>query len=236
MDEQHRDYLEMQKDRAPAVDIAIVAVVSGDGLAEVFTSLGVTTIVPGGQTMNPSVDDILQAINLSVSDNVIVLPNNKNIILTAEQARSLTEKNIEVVATENVPQGVAALLAFDFEADITTNARIMRQALPAVRSIEVCRAIRSTRINDLKIKRKQALGLLDGEPVAVQDKTADVLHDTLGKLDMSGQEIVTIYYGASTDQAAAEQASITIREHYPQLQVEMVRGGQPHYDYIVSIE
>jgi len=236
MDEQHRDFLELQRDKAPAVDMAIIAVVAGDGLAEVFTSLGVTAIVPGGQTMNPSTKDILKAIEASASDKVIVLPNNKNIVLTAEQVTSLTNKKVEIVATETIPQGVAALLAFDFEADLTTNARLMRQALPAVQTAEITRAVRSTKINGIKIKRKQAIGLLNGELVAVGDNTTSALHDTLDKLDLDDQEIVTIYFGTDTEQAEAEQASASIREKHPQLQVEVVRGGQPHYHYIVSVE
>jgi len=236
MDEQHRDFLEMQKDKAPTVDMAIIAVVTGDGLAEVFTSLGVTAIVPGGQTMNPSTRDILQAVESVASDKVIVLPNNKNIVLTAEQVHTLTEKDVEIVATETIPQGVAALLALDYEADLETNASIMRQAIPLVNTVEVTRAVRSTQINNIKIKKKQAIGLLDGELAAVGNNPTEVLHETLSKLDVSGKEIVTIYFGADTDQAEAERASIILRTEYPQLQVEVVRGGQTHYNYIVSIE
>ncbi len=236
MDEQHRDFLEMQKDKAPAVDMAIVAVVAGDGLAEVFTSLGVTAIVPGGQTMNPSTRDILQAVESVASDKVMVLPNNKNIVLTAEQVHTLTEKDVEIVATETIPQGVAALLALDYEADLETNGDIMRQAIPLVNTVEVTRAVRSTQINNIKIKRKQAIGLLDGELAAVGSNPTDVLHETLSKLDVSGKEIVTIYFGADTDQVEAERASAMVREEHHQLQVEVVRGGQAHYNYIVSIE
>jgi len=236
MDEQHQDFLEMQRDRAPAVDIATVAVVAGDGLAEVFSSLGVTAIVPGGQTMNPSTKDLLQAVESVASDKVIILPNNKNIVLTAEQVKSLTEKSIEIVATETIPQGVATLLAFDYEADLQTNAQIMTQAKSTVKSIEITRAVRSTKLKGLKIKRKQAIGLLDGDLVAVGDNTADALNDTLSKLDLDKSEIITIYYGADTELAAAEQISDSIRQQHPQLQVEVVRGNQPHYDYIISVE
>jgi hypothetical protein len=226
----------MQKDRAPAVDIATVAVVAGDGLSEVFTSLGVSSIVPGGQTMNPSTKDILQAVEAAASDKVIILPNNKNIVLAAEQVRSLTGKSIEIVATETIPQGVSALLAFDYEADLQTNAEIMRQTISAVKSIEITRAVRSTKLKGMKIKRKQAIGLLDGELVAVGDSTDAVLNDTLAKLDLENSEIITIYYGADTELAEAEQVSSGIREQHPQLQVEVVRGNQPHYDYIISVE
>ena len=236
MDEQHRDFLEMQKDKALTVDIATIAVVAGEGLAEVFTSLGVSAIVHGGQTINPSTKDLLQAVEEAASDNVIILPNNKNIIPAAEQVISLTEKNIEVVATETIPQGVAVLLAFDYEADLSTNARIMRQAKASVKSIEVTRAVRSTQLDGLKIKRKQAIGFLNRALVAVGDSPADVLMDTLSKLDLNKIEIITIYYGADTKNTEAEQLSAGIREKYPQLQIEVVKGGQPHYNYIVSAE
>jgi len=236
MDEQHQDFLEMQKERAPAVDIATIAVVSGDGLADVFSSLGTTAIVPGGQTMNPSTKDLLQAVNVVASDKVIILPNNKNVVLTAEQVQSLTEKRIEVVPTKTIPQGVAALLTFDYEADFETNAQLMKEAQSTVKTIEITRAMRSTQLNGLKIKKKQAVGLLDGELLAAGDDTIDVLNKILAKLDLKKTEIITIYYGADTELAEAEQVSASIHEQYPQLQVEVVQGGQPHYNYIVSIE
>ncbi len=236
MDEQHRDFLDMQKEKSPAVDMAIVAVVCGDGLSEIFSSLGVTAIVPGGQTMNPSTKDILEAVESVASDKVIILPNNKNIVLTAEQVQSLTEKSVEIVATETIPQGVAALLALDYEADLETNSRIMRQAISEVKTVEITRAVRSTQINDIKVKRKQAIGLVDGDLVAVGNDPAEVLRDAIARLNMDDKEIVTVYFGANTDQAEAERASSMISEGYPQLQVEVVRGGQPHYDYIVSVE
>jgi len=236
MDEQYQDFLKMQKERMPAVDIAVVAVVSGDGLSDIFTSLGVAAIVPGGQTMNPSTKDLLQAAELVVSDKVIILPNNKNVVLTAEQVQSLTTKVIKVVPTETTPQGVAALLAFDYEADLETNAQLMTEAKSAIKTIEITRAVRSTQLNGLTIKKKQAIGLLDGDLLAVGNNTTDVLSKMLTKLDLDKAEIITIYYGADTELAEAEQVSASIREQYPQLQVDVVRGGQPHYNYIVSIE
>jgi len=236
MDEQHQDFLEMQKTRAPEVDIATIAVVSGDGLADVFTSLGATAIVPGGQTMNPSTKDLLQAVKVVASDKVIILPNNKNVVLTAEQVQSLTDKRIEVVPTQTIPQGVAALLAFDYEADFDTNAQLMTETKSTVKTIEITRAIRSTQLDGLSIKKRQAIGLLDGELLAAGNNTFDVLNKMLAKLDLKKTEIITIYYGADTEQAEAEQISTSIREQYPQLQVEVVQGGQPHYNYIISIE
>ncbi len=236
MDEQHQDYLEMQKDRGPTVDTAIVAVVAGDGLADVFTSLGVTAIVPGGQTMNPSTKDLLQAVEGAASDKAIILPNNKNIVATANQVQALTEKRIEVVPSKTIPQGVAALLAFDYEANLESNIQIMTRAMSAVKTVEICRAVRSAKLGDLNIKRKQPIGFLDGDLVAVGESGLEVLNKMLSKLNLSKIEIITIYYGADTKSAEAEQVASDIREQYPQLQLEVVRGGQPHYNYIISIE
>ncbi|MBA7481795.1 hypothetical protein ES707_17272 [subsurface metagenome] len=236
MDEQHEGYLEMQKERMPTVDMATIAVVSGDGLSDVFRSLGATAIVTGGQTMNPSTKDLLQAVESVASDKVIILPNNKNIVLTAEQVQSLTAKSIEVMPTETIPQGIAALLAIDYEADLKTNAKLMRKAKSAVKSIEITRAVRSAKLDGLSIKKKQAIGFLDGNLIAVGDNTSNVLNEVLAKADLNNAEIITLYYGADTKPDEAEQVSASIREQHPQLQVEVVRGDQPHYNYIVSIE
>jgi hypothetical protein len=236
MDEQYQDFIKMQKERMPAVDIATVAVVAGEGLSNVFASLGTTAIVPGGQTMNPSTKDLLQAVESVASEKVIILPNNKNIVLTANQVQSLTTKTIKVVPTKTIPQGVAALLAFDYEADLETNAENMNRVSSAVKSVEVTRAIRSTRLGGLDIKKKQAIGFLDGDLVAVGDNTDDVLNEVLAKVNLDDVEVITIYYGADTKPAEAEQVGTAIRQQHPELQVEVIQGGQPHYNYIVSVE
>jgi len=236
MDEQLQGFIEMQKERMPEIDMAIIAVVSGGGLTDVFKSLGVTAIVPGGQTMNPSTKDLLQAVEAVASDKVIILPNNKNIVPAAEQVQSLTEKRIEVVPTKTIPQGVAALLAFDYEADFETNTELMKKAKSAVATIEITRATRPTQLGGLNIKKKQAIGLLDGDLVAVGDSTTDVLNEVLARLALDEAEVITIYYGADTEPTEAERVSLGIREQYPHLQVEVVRGGQPHYNYTVSVE
>jgi len=236
MDEQYRDFLEMQKERMPEVDTAVVAVVAGEGLSQVFVSLGTTIIVPGGQTMNPSTKDLLQAVEAVPSEKVIILPNNKNIVLTAQQVPSLTKKKIQVVPTKTIPQGVAALLAFDYEADLETNAVSMYRALSEVKSIEITRAVRATRLGGLDIKKNQAIGFLDGDLVAVADNTEDAFTEALERVEPDKAEVVTIYYGADSDATQAEKAVAAVRERYPQLQVEVVQGGQPHYDYIASVE
>ena len=236
MDEQHQDFLEMQKDRLPITDAAVIAVAAGDGITDVFSSLGAAAVVSGGQTMNPSTKDILQVVESSFSDKIIILPNNKNIIATAEQVQSLTQKKVAVVPSRTIPQGVVALLAFDYEADYETNTDIMERALASVKTIEITRAIRSTKVNGLKIKRKQPIGLLDGELLAADDTNAGVIDKILGELDLAKAEVLTIYYGEDASPDEAEQISNGITEQHPSLQVEVVKGGQPHYDYIISVE
>jgi dihydroxyacetone kinase-like predicted kinase len=170
------------------------------------------------------------------SDNVIILPNNKNIVLTAEQVQPLTKKSVRVVPTKTIPQGVAALLAFDYEADFETNFQIMDKAKSAVKTIEITQAVRSTRLGGLNIKKNQAIGLLDGDLLVAGGDSTAVLNKMLAGLNLNEAGVITIYYGADTASAEAEQVSATIRGQYPQLQVEVVRGGQPHYNYIISIE
>jgi len=236
MDEQHRDFMEMQKERMPTADTSVIAIASGDGLHDVFVSLGAAAIVHGGQTMNPSTKDILQAVESTFSDKVIILPNNKNIVLTANQVQSLTQKNVVVVPSTTIPQGVVALLAFDYEADFKTNAKIMEKALSSVRSIEITKSVRSTKVNGLKIRRKQPIGLLDGDLVAVGDSDSEVINKLLARLNLEEAEVVTIYYGEDVEETEPEQIGASIREQHPQLQVEVIRGGQPHYSYIISVE
>ncbi len=236
MDEQHRDFMEMQKERMPTADTAVVAVASGDGLHDVFVSLGAAAIVHGGQTMNPSTKDILQAVESTFSDKVIILPNNKNIVLAANQVQSLTQKNVMVVPSTTIPQGVVALLAFDYEADFKTNAKIMEKALSSVRSIEITKSVRSTKVNGLKIRRKQPIGLLDGDLVAVGDSDLEVINKLLARLNLEEAEVVTIYYGEDVEETEPEQIGASIRQQHPQLQIEVIQGGQPHYSYIISVE
>ncbi len=236
MDEQHQDFLEMQHDKSPAADTGIIAVVSGDGLTDVFKSLGAAAIVQGGQTMNPSIKDLLTAVEGIDADKVIILPNNKNVILTASKVQELTQKNIEVVPSETIPAGVAALLAFDYEANLKTNTEIMKSALSNVRSIEITKAARSTQMGNLKISRKQPIGFLDGDLVAVGDSDIKVVEKIFARINLKNSQVLTIYYGGDADPEESSALGAQIREKYPHLQIEVIRGGQPHYNYIISVE
>ena len=237
MDDQHVSFVEMQQKRLPASEIAVVAVASGSGMSEVLHSLGAAAIVPGGQTMNPSVQEIVDAVESVPSKKVILLPNNKNIILTASQAQSLTSKEIAVVPTRTLPQGVAALIAFNYEGTLEENVQAMEEAVAGVKTVEITKAVRSTQIKGLKIKRGQFIGIVDDkELVAAGDSITEVLFEALGKTDIESAEIVTLYYGADIEAAQAEQIVQGIRDKYSEKQVEMVSGGQLHYSYIISLE
>jgi hypothetical protein len=231
MDEQHEDFLTGQHQ----ISIATIAVVSGEGLSEVFRSLGVTAIVPGGETMNPSTEELLQAVAAVPADKVILLPNNPNIVLAAEQARELAAKDVEVVRTESIPQGIAALLASNYEADFKANVEAMKRAKAAVRTVEATSAVRKARFGDLAMANGQPIGFLDGELVAVGDSIPQVVSVVLDQTDLAGDEIVTLFYGANTEGAEAEQLAEMLRRKYPKLEVEVLHGGQPHYNYIVSV-
>jgi DAK2 domain fusion protein YloV len=237
MDDQHEGFVEMQQEKQPAIDIAVIAIASGDGMSEVFKSLGATAVVSGGQTMNPSVREVLQTVESVPSEEVIILPNNKNIILTADQVQQLTSKSIAVIPTRTVPQGVAALLSFNYEGTLEDNAKSMEETMAMVKTVEITRAVRTTKINGIDIKEGQAIGVIDDKDlVAAGDDISEILFETLDKAGIQSAEVVTLYYGEDVDEVQAEKTSKVIQDKYPEKQVEMVRGGQPHYHYIVSLE
>lgn len=237
MDDQHVTFLEMQQERLSKLEIGVVAVVLGEGLAEVFRSLGAAAVVPGGQTMNPSVQEILQAVEATPSQKVIVLPNNKNIIPVASQVQSLTSKDVVVVPSKTIPQGIAALVAFNYEDTLEENVRAMEAAIAGVRTIEVTTAVRSTQIKGVKVKQGQAIAILDDKDlIAAADDAVGALMAGLDKIGLDGVEIITLYYGNGVKASEAEHVVAELRDCYPNKQVELVFGGQPHYYYIVSLE
>jgi DAK2 domain fusion protein YloV len=237
MDEQYEeDFLALQKDRQSALDIAVVAIVAGDGFADVFSSLNATAVVPGGQTMNPSTKDILQAVEHVACDQVIILPNNKNIISAAELVKQLTNKNIAVVPTKTLPQGVSALRAFDYDATFEINVQRMTEAALQVHTIEITRASRDTKLNKLVIKKNQSIGLFDDHLSAVNESSEKVLADLLARTDFSKVKVITLYHGADTTADDADSIANKLITQYPSVQVDVVWGGQPHYDYIVALE
>ena len=237
MDDEYAEFIKLQEQKRPKVKIAIVTVAAGDGLFEVFNGLGASIIVPGGQTMNPSVRELLRAVESAPSDNIILLPNNKNIILTASQVDSLTSKKVKVVSTKTIPQGITASLAFSYDMSLEENARIMEEAISAVRTIEITRAVRQTQINGQKIKKGQLIAILDdSELIASNNDISDVMFNALMKTDIKNAEVLTIYYGAETQPDEVEDIVQKIREGYQHLEIEIICGNQPNYNYILSLE
>jgi hypothetical protein len=237
MDDQHVGFVEMQKDRLLSLDMGVVAVAIGSGMKEVFRSLGAAATVSGGQTMNPSVQELLQAVESVPSQKVILLPNNKNIILAASQVHSLTAKEVAVIPTNTMPQGIAALIAFNYEGGMEDNVQAMNEAITAVKTVEITEAARSTQLQGLKIKKGQVIAIVDDENlVAAGNNIVEVLFQALDKAGISSAEVVTVYYGADIDAPQAEQMVDGIRNKYHDKQIEVVSGGQPNYTYIVSLE
>jgi DAK2 domain fusion protein YloV len=244
MQDQHQEYLVLGEDAASAaadaqqeVDgIAVVAVVSGTGLRQVFTSLGVNTIVPGGQTMNPSTQELLQAVESLGNKDVIVLPNNGNVLLAARKAQELSQKNVFVVPSETIPQGISALLAFNFQSDLEQNAEAMNAATQSVQTAEITRAIRSVKIDGLEVEEGDIIGLLNGELVSSAETIDEAALEMLGQMNADEHEIITVYYGEDVTEQQAEKLVSKLQEQYPDQDWELVQGGQPHYHYIISAE
>jgi DAK2 domain fusion protein YloV len=216
--------------------VGTVAVAMGRGLQDVFRSLGVTAIVPGGKTMNPSAQQIMAAIDSCHQDEVIVLPNNKNVILTAEQAAQHSKKETKVIPTESIPQGIAALLALNLEKGLRENAAIMGEARHQVRTVEVTKAIRSAVIGGVSVRKGQAIALLDGRLAIAEDSPGSAVRCCLVQAVAPQVSLVTIYYGAGATQEEAGTLAAEIKKEHPSLDAEVVYGGQPHYYYIVSLE
>ncbi len=216
--------------------ISSVAVAAGEGLAAVFHSMGCTRVVSGGPTMNPSTRDILEAVEACPSDDVIVLPNDKNIIMAAEQSVGLTGKRIRVVPTRSIPQGIAALLALNQDVDVDTNARNMDEARKGVRTVEVCRAVRSTSLRGVKVAEGQIIAIVDDELKLAAETAEEAAVRALEDLTGEGTSLITLYCGADTAQSRAEALAEDLRARLPDHEVEVVFGGQPHYQYLVSVE
>jgi DAK2 domain fusion protein YloV len=236
MDDQHVGFKEMRRLKALPADIAVVAVAFGEGMIRLYESLG-AIVVKGGQTMNPSVKEILACVEAVEPDKVVLLPNNKNIILTAAQIKELTKKSVEMVPTRTLPQGITALTIFNYESTLEENIQSMCEAIKSVKTVEVTTAARSTQIRGMKIKQGQAIGIIDDtDLVAAGDDVTDVLMQSLEIGGIEAVEMVTIYYGADLKPEQAEEVVKGLKEKYPAKQIELVSGGQPHYFYVVSLE
>ena len=214
-----------------------ISVSAGDGLTEIFKCLGVNYVIEGGQTMNPSTEDMLNAIENVHADNIFILPNNSNIILAANQAQSIVEnKNVIVVPTKTVPQGISALLAYSEEATPEDNFNAMSEEIARVKSGSVTYAVRDTEVDDKVIRQGDIMGIGDKTILSVGQSISEVTKDLIDNLMDDDSELISIYYGNDIEEASAEELAKQIEEAYPDADVELNYGGQPIYYYIVSVE
>jgi DAK2 domain fusion protein YloV len=216
--------------------IAVVVVSPGAGLSRIFASLGVAAVVEGGQTMNPSTQDILKSFENLPTDKVIILPNNKNIVMAANQAKDVTVKKVAVVPTRTVPQGLAAMLSLTPEGELDAVAEKMTRAMNMVKTGEITVATRTVEIDGVNVESGQVIALLDGKLVLSANSVEEGVLGLLEKADAANHELVTLFYGEGMPHAEANRIKDVIGGKYPALEIEVQEGGQPHYQFIVSVE
>ncbi|MBQ8830745.1 MAG: DAK2 domain-containing protein [Oscillospiraceae bacterium] len=221
---------------APEKQYGFVAVCAGEGMAEIFRSVGVDAIVTGGQTMNPSTEDILKQINSVPAEVVFVLPNNKNIVMAAQQSIPLSEKRVIVIPTGTVPQGITAALVFDESASPEENEQMMTDAAATVHTASVTYAARDSEFDGHSITAGEYLALLDGSLVSNDSEIANVVTGTADALEKHSPEIITVYYGEDVTEEDAEKVGGMLSEKYPDADVMVLYGGQPVYYYVISAE
>ena len=221
----------------PSKEVGFISVSVGNGMTEIFKELGVDYLIEGGQTMNPSTEDMLNAIARVNAKTIYIFPNNKNIILAANQARDLTEdKEIVVVPTKTIPQGITAMISYVPEKNSAENTEAMLQAIERVKTGQVTYAVRDTRIDDKEIHEGDIMGIGDHGILAVGKDRLEVTKETVAEMVDDESEVISIYYGADTEKAEAEELAAAIEEEYPNCDVELNAGGQPIYYYVISVE
>ncbi|MCE2463133.1 MAG: DAK2 domain-containing protein [Dehalococcoidia bacterium] len=253
MDQQHEEFMAFHRGqtgtpeapRQPAgkgTASAVVAVAWGDGYTDLFRGLGCASVVAGGQTMNPSTQELLDAARDTGARDVILLPNNPNIILVARQAATVVEGDpdrevtLHVVPSRTIPQGVAALLAFSPEGDMESVLRSMDEALATVKTIEVTTAVRPVTLGELAVQEGQYIGILEGELVTAEDSAFLALQKTLLKVGPESGQLITLYWGGDVDEGQAGEEAARLQENIPGVEIEVVYGGQPFYHYVASLE
>ncbi|MBQ2532404.1 MAG: DAK2 domain-containing protein, partial [Lachnospiraceae bacterium] len=228
---------EEKKTAEPPKEMGFVAVSIGEGMNQIFRDLGADYIIEGGQTMNPSTEDILKAIDQVNAKTVFVLPNNKNIVLAANQARDICEdKNIVVLPTKTLPQGITALINFVPDASVEDNTETMTSELANVKSGEITYAVRDTIIDDKTIKEGDYMGIGDAGIVAVHPDLTEVMLETLHILCDEDSSLISLYTGSDVTESDAEAMVAKVTEAFPNVEVELQQGGQPVYFYVLSVE
>lgn len=228
---------EKEEAAQPPKEVGFISVSVGKGMTEIFKELGVDYLIEGGQTMNPSTEDMLNAIAKVNAKTIYIFPNNKNIVLAANQARDLTEdKEIVVVPTKTIPQGITALISFQPEMNGEENLEAMMEAVSMVKTGQVTYAVRDTRLDEKEIHEGDIMGIGDHGILAVGKGRENVAKEMVAAMVDEDSEVISIYYGAETTEEDAESLAAELEEAYPDCEVEVNMGGQPIYYYIISVE
>ncbi|MGB4219097.1 MAG: DAK2 domain-containing protein, partial [Bacillota bacterium] len=226
----------VQADAGPTREVGIVAVAVGEGIEEIFKSLNVDEVVRGGQTMNPSAEDLASAVRRTRAAKVLVLPNNGNVVLTARQVQELVDAELEVVPTETIPQGIAALIAYDPDASIEDNAKAMASAAKRVKTGEVTYAVRDSSHNGVEVSERDFIGIAGGELRVAGKQCAEVVRSLVTDMVQPDDELITLFYGEDVSESEASRLAEQIAEDHPTCEVELQYGGQPLYYYIIMVE
>ena len=236
MDEQHQEFVAARREEKELKPVGVLAIASGEGLTDVFLGSGAASVLSGGDTMNPSTREILDAVDAVAAERVIVLPNNPNIIAAAEQARSISSREITILPTESIPQGIAAMLSYNALEEYEENVADMEQSISAVVSGAISIAQRDAELGGVGVAEGQVMGLLERRMVVSGDDRTGVLCDLIEKIGPESGSLVTLYWGADTQEPEAQSAGESLLERFQGIEVDVVFGGQPHYNYILSVE
>lgn len=228
---------EAAKPVMPHKEVGFISVSIGEGIGEIFKGLGVDYLIEGGQTMNPSTEDMLNAIEQVNADAIFILPNNKNIILAANQAQALTkDKKIVVIPSKTVPQGITAMINYEPGKSVEENEELMKESLQAIRTGQITYAVRDTHIDDKEIKQGNIMGIGDHSILAVGEEIPAVTKETVSLMMEEDSELISVYYGEDVTEEEANALGDELMEEYPDCEVEVYAGGQPIYYYVVSVE
>lgn len=240
MREQHREVIRKEqhtaKPKMETVETAIITISMGEGISEIFKSMGATHIISGGQTMNPSTEDIVKVIEQSKCKRAIILPNNKNILMASEQAASIVDAEAVVIPTKSIPQGISALFQYDVDATVEENKAQMADSVNNVKSGSLTYAVRDTKIDGVEIKKDAFMGLIEDKIVSSQSDQLTTVTELLNEMLAEDSEILTVIIGQDAEQAVTDNMINWIEEQYPDVEVEVHEGGQPIYQYFFSVE
>jgi dihydroxyacetone kinase-like predicted kinase len=232
----HRKESEIKFNPVHPGDIAVVAVSPGEGLTRIFASLGVAAVVEGGQTMNPSVKDLVAAFEDLPTDKIIILPNNKNIILAAQNASKVSVKNVGIIPSRNAPQGFAAMFRLMPDGDFDEVVESMTEAISEVHTAEITTATRTAEIEGVKVKKGEVIVLYDGKLILSKKSIDEAVEALYAHVDMDDFERITLFYGEGVSQSFANNLVDKTRNEFEDIEVEVHEGGQPHYQYIIAFE